>query len=165
MTPSAPLQELHAFYDSLPSGICLLSTDGREQILFASQGLLSLYACRTQEEFQALTGSRFRDMVDPEDYRPLEIVSHPSNDPLARTQGPIHPFLTFRIRTREGHYRRVEGILGKEDVPQLGTVWILSLISTSQKMLELKRDPALWGSIPSSRQPFAWAAGRNRRDS
>ena len=54
MTPSAPLQELHAFYDSLPSGICLLSTDGREQILFASQGLLSLYACRTQEEFQAL---------------------------------------------------------------------------------------------------------------
>lgn len=98
MTPSAPLQELHAFYDSLPSGICLLSTDGREQILFASQGLLSLYACRTQEEFQALTGSRFRDMVDPEDYRPLEIVSHPSNDPLARTQGPIHPFLTFRIR-------------------------------------------------------------------
>lgn len=141
MTPSAPLQELHAFYDSLPSGICLLSTDGREQILFASQGLLSLYACRTQEEFQALTGSRFRDMVDPEDYRPLEIVSHPSNDPLARTQGPIHPFLTFRIRTREGHYRRVEGILGKEDVPQLGTVWILSLISTSQKMLELKRDP------------------------
>ena len=141
MTPSAPLQELHAFYDSLPSGICLLSTDGREQILFASQGLLSLYACRTQEEFQALTGSRFRDMVDPEDYRPLEIVSHPSNNPLARTQGPIHPFLTFRIRTREGHYRRVEGILGKEDVPQLGTVWILSLISTSQKMLELKRDP------------------------
>ena len=35
----------------------------------------------------------------------------------------------------------MEGILGKEDVPQLGTVWILSLISTSQKMLELKRDP------------------------
>lgn len=35
----------------------------------------------------------------------------------------------------------MEGILGKADVPQLGNVWILSLISTSQKMLELKRDP------------------------
>lgn len=68
MNTPGKFQELHSFYDTLPSGICLFTTQGSEQILFVNPGFLSLYSCTTEEEFQVLTGGTFQGMVDPEDY-------------------------------------------------------------------------------------------------
>lgn len=140
MNTPGKFQELHSFYDTLPSGICLFTADGSEKVLFVNPGFLTLYSCTTEEEFQVLTGGTFQGMVDQEDYQSLEILGQKAAT-AQQEQGNDQIYLTFRIRTREGHFRRMEGTLAKGDLPQVGTVWIMNLVSSSQKMLVRKQDP------------------------
>lgn len=141
MNTPGKFQELHSFYDTLPSGICLFTTQGSEQILFVNPGFLSLYSCTTEEEFQFLTGGTFQGMVDPEDYQPLETLGQKAAAVSHQETGMTQIYLTFRIKTREGHFRRIEGTLSKGTLPQVGTVWIMNLVSSSQKVLVRKQDP------------------------
>lgn len=127
---NAVLEQFHTFYDNLSEGICLIRPDGDETILFANTALLDMYQCTRQDEFQALTGGRFRGMVDPADYHPL---------PQRSLDGET-AFLFFRIRTSLGHFRRLEGTLQKKTFPDLGTVWVLTLSSNLQKAAAMQQD-------------------------
>lgn len=123
------LEQFHTFYDNLPEGICLIRPDEEETILFANQGLLDIFQCARQDQFQEMTQGCFRGMVDPEDYHPL---------PRAPQKTPI--FVSFRIRTSLGHFRRLEGTLQQKTYPELGAVWILTLSSNLQKVSAMQQD-------------------------
>lgn len=130
MEQNAILEQFHTFYDNLPEGICLIRPDEEETILFANRGLLDIFQCPREDEFQSLTQGRFRGMVDPSDYHPL---------PRAE-QHPAPFFLSFRIRTSLGHFRRLDGTLQQKTYPGLGPVWILTLASNLQKISAMQQD-------------------------
>ncbi|MGN1389357.1 MAG: EAL domain-containing protein, partial [Bulleidia sp.] len=54
--------EFHKCYDVLKIGICIVRADVQETILFANQGLISMYDCSTEEEFLSLVSGRFAGM-------------------------------------------------------------------------------------------------------
>lgn len=54
--------EFHKCYDLLKTGICIVKADVQETVLFANQGLISMYDCKTEEEFLSFTAGRLSGM-------------------------------------------------------------------------------------------------------
>lgn len=55
-------EELHRSYDLLNVGICLVKADIEGTILFANQGLISMYDCASEEAFLSYTSGLFSGM-------------------------------------------------------------------------------------------------------
>ena len=47
-------------FDDLPEGICVITDNEKEEILFVNQSLLRMYKCRSREEFLSITGGTLR---------------------------------------------------------------------------------------------------------
>lgn len=124
-------------FDDLPEGICVIRDNGKEDILFANRSLIRMYKCHSAEEFLSFTGGTFRGMVELSDYRPLSEVDASS----ARKVGEDRYYVSFNCRTRDGHFRRLEGALAQSVLPKAGAVWILSLVPKKVISSLTLRDP------------------------
>ena len=120
MKESTPL-DFH--FDDLPEGICMIEDNEKEKILFANQALLHLYKCHSMEEFLSHTGGVLRGMVELSDYRPLSEVGLTG----AQSLGNDRFYVSFSCRTRDGHFRRMEGVLSRSVHEGTGAVWVLSI--------------------------------------
>lgn len=134
MKESAPF-DFH--FDDLPEGICVIRDIGKEDILFANRSLIRMYKCHSFEEFLSFTGGSFRGMVELSDYRPLSEVDSSS----ARKVGEGQYYVSFNCRTRDGHFRRLQGALAQSVLPKAGAVWILSLVPKKVISSLTLRDP------------------------
>lgn len=124
MKESTPL-DFH--FDDLPEGICVIEDNEKEKILFANQALLHLYKCRSMEEFLSHTGGVLRGMVELSDYRPLSEVGLTG----AQSLGNDRFYVSFSCRTRDGHFRRMEGVLSRSAREGTGAVWVLSVVPSN----------------------------------
>ncbi len=124
MKESTPL-DFH--FDDLPEGICVIEDNEKEKILFANQALLHLYKCHSMEEFLSHTGGVLRGMVELSDYRPLSEAGLSGIKPL----GNDRFYVSFSCRTRDGHFRRMEGVLSRSVREGTGAVWILSVVPSN----------------------------------
>lgn len=134
MKESAPF-DFH--FDDLPEGICVIRDNGKEDILFANRSLIRMYKCHSFEEFLSFTGGSFRGMVEISEYRPLSEVDASS----ARKVGEGQYYVSFNCRTRDGHFRRLQGALARSVLPKAGAVWTLSLIPGKVLSSLTLRDP------------------------
>lgn len=124
MKESTPL-DFH--FDDLPEGICVIEDNEKEKILFANQALLHLYKCHSMEEFLSHTGGVLRGMVELSDYRPLSEVGLTGVQSL----GNDRFYVSFSCRTRDGHFRRMEGVLSRSVREGTGAVWVLSVVPSN----------------------------------
>lgn len=124
MKESTPL-DFH--FDDLPEGICVIEDNEKEKILFANQALLHLYKCHSMEEFLSHTGGVLRGMVELSDYRPLSEVGLTG----AQSLGNDRFYVSFSCRTRDGHFRRMEGVLSRSVREGTGAVWVLSVVPSN----------------------------------
>lgn len=124
MKESTPL-DFH--FDDLPEGICVIEDNEKEKILFANQALLHLYKCHSMEEFLSHTGGVLRGMVELSDYRPLSEVGLTG----AQSLGNDRFYVSFSCRTRDGHFRRMEGVLFRSVREGTGAVWVLSVVPSN----------------------------------
>lgn len=124
MKESTPL-DFH--FDDLPEGICVIEDNEKEKILFANQALLHLYKCHSMEEFLSHTGGVLRGMVELSDYRPLSEVGLTG----AQSLGNDRFYVSFSCRTRDGHFRRMEGVLSRSVREGAGAVWVLSVVPSN----------------------------------
>lgn len=124
MKESTPL-DFH--FDDLPEGICVIEDNEKEKILFANQALLHLYKCHSMEEFLSHTGGVLRGMVELSDYRPLSEAGLSGIKPL----GNDRFYVSFSCRTRDGHFRRMEGVLSRSVREGTGAVWVLSVVPSN----------------------------------
>lgn len=124
MKESTPL-DFH--FDDLPEGICVIEDNEKEKILFANQALLHLYKCHSMEEFLSHTGGVLRGMVELSDYRPLSEAGLSGIKPL----GNDRFYVSFSCRTRDGHFRRMEGVLSRSVREGIGAVWVLSVVPSN----------------------------------
>ena len=124
MKESTPL-DFH--FDDLPEGICMIEDNEKEKILFANQALLHLYKCHSMEDFLSHTGGVLRGMVELSDYRPLSEVGLTG----AQSLGNDRFYVSFSCRTRDGHFRRMEGVLSRSVREGTRAVWVLSVVPSN----------------------------------
>ena len=56
------LGEKHRCYDLLQAGICVISADDQEEVLFANQSVLEMYECSSWDEFHELVHGTWTGM-------------------------------------------------------------------------------------------------------
>ena len=103
--------------DGLPCGICLVSMDDEEKVLYANRSFLHLMGFSSMEELFSQRGSSFKELVD-EGYVPL-----------GRRCGAEERSGTFyfRLKTPSGSVP-VKGTAGVYEDEEKGRAWCLSCI-------------------------------------
>lgn len=106
-----------------PGGLCLVSRDGEERLLYANEKILS---CTGYAGAEAMIKAHpfFRELVLADDYHPLsEIFARNGEAPVT----PLH----FRMASAGGGLVQVDGILSApEDLYEGKSCWCLHLVRT-----------------------------------
>lgn len=122
-----------------PGGIVLVSMDAEEKILVVNQGICRFYQCASKQEFLDYTGGLYRGMMSSDEYVPLRDLyqRHEEQDKDNADSPWIYHFL---MQTKEGHFRRLEGLLSPLEHPQLGRVWSIHFIQSQTREEALETD-------------------------
>lgn len=125
-------QQYHTFYDKLDFGICFLSVDPQERILFANAKLLQLYDCPDESSFMHLTGGHFQGM---------RIEEESSASSLSGILGEVQTTssFTYTYRTLVGHFRMAEAFLTHSGLDG-HQVFILQVLSSEMLSHALQAD-------------------------
>lgn len=117
MTSTFQTEDYHRLYDILKVGVCMVSQDADETILFANQAILDFYGCADEAAFLELTGGRFTGMQLNQD------VS------LAKTAGDQQHFsLHFSYMNARRHIREAEATISRA-VLQDRPVYIVQMVT------------------------------------
>lgn len=112
----------HEDFDLIDSGVCFVLADGTERIVFANEKVASLYECENSETFLKFCSSRYMNMMEDEDYKPLAEMAN---------RNPEHIPISFNYQTKNGHFRKAEGIGSLKETP-FGQTFVLLLFSAEQ---------------------------------
>ena len=66
------LEQVREVSAGMPGGFFIYIADEKEELIYFNDVVLSIYGCRTKEEFLTLTGGTFRGMVYPDDYEKVD---------------------------------------------------------------------------------------------
>lgn len=117
MTSTFQTEDYHRLYDILKVGVCMVSQDGDETILFANQAILDFYGCADETAFFELTGGRFTGMQLNQDAS------------LAKTAGDQQHFsLHFSYMNARRHIREAEATISRA-VLQDRPVYIVQMVT------------------------------------
>ncbi len=88
----------------LPGGFFIYEAEGEETLLFADANVITLYGCKTFEEFKDYVGGSFKGMVHPEDLYKIE------NQIQAQTVfgDKRHDYVRYRILAKDGSTKYIE---------------------------------------------------------
>ena len=119
-----------------PGGVALVSKDAEEKILAVNDKLCAMYQCASKEEFLSFIGGTYHGMIRPNDYIPLaEMYARRSQD----VEGAPWIYHVL-MRTKEGHFRRIEVLLSSYEGSQFGSVWSLHIIQSRIREESLETD-------------------------
>lgn len=109
--------------NNLPVAFMIYRADDTEEILIASETLLTICGCSSFDEFIAYTGGSFRGFVYPEDVDQVEQSIE------AQIQGNKREIdeVDYRIRTRDGRIRRIRDLGRLIHDPGLGDLFYVAL--------------------------------------
>lgn len=82
----------HEDFDLIDSGVCFVLADGTERIVFANEKVASLYECENSETFLKFCSSRYMNMMEDEDYKPLAEMAN---------RNPEHIPISFNYQTKK----------------------------------------------------------------
>lgn len=121
----AQCQEL---YDLIEAGVLIVRADGSGRIVFANGRAASLYGCEDERDLMRLCSSSFRGLMEGEDYRALleSSGSHPERFAFS-----------YCYQTKQGHFRKAEGVGSLKDTP-FGSAYVILLFSAEQLSSDLK---------------------------
>lgn len=139
-----------------PGGVVLISKDAEEKILAVNDKVCTMYQCASKEEFLALTGGTYRGMMKADAYVPLaEMYARRAKD--VEDDPKLYHFL---VRSKEGHFRRLEVLLSPIEDPQYGPVWSLHIIPNRirEEALETDHITGLIGRYAFYKRALAVAA-------
>lgn len=97
-------RRLRTFLDEIPGGFFIYRADGDEEIIYANHALLTIFGCKTHDEFKKLTGKSFRGIVHPDDY---ERVERDIINQISQSDENIDT-VEYRIIRKDGYVRWLE---------------------------------------------------------
>ncbi|MCM1386879.1 MAG: GNAT family N-acetyltransferase [Bacillus sp. (in: Bacteria)] len=98
------LEQIRPFMDGMPGGFFIYHADGAEELIYANQAMLRIFACDTMEEFKELTGNSFRGIVHPDDLDEIELSI---KEQIAHNQYDMD-YVEYRIIRKDGEIRWIE---------------------------------------------------------
>ena len=123
----------------MPGGFFIYKTRDDEKLLYANDVVLSMYGCKTLDEFKELTGYTFKGMVHPEDY---EAVSLSIDEQIQRDDHKID-YVEYRIICKDGQIRWVDDRGRYTDTEAYGGIYYVLISDITEKhekaVLEEKR--------------------------
>lgn len=122
------------YLDDFPGGVCLVSRDKEERILAVNEELLRIFECASEEDFLDFSNGHFRGLMAAADYHPVSEM-YGSQD-----RDGNYNFYGFPSVDREGHFLRIEGIIGPAEDEKMGPVWVLGLVRSDVRHRALERD-------------------------
>ncbi|MGN0955306.1 EAL domain-containing protein [Dialister sp.] len=111
-----------AVVEGLPCGICFVSMDDEERVLYANRAFLNIMGASSFQELVSWRGNSFEAFTGVK-YIPLR----------QRYEAVGEASFHFFLRSRDGEAFSAEGMVGKEEVASLGKVWCLSCIRCRKK--------------------------------
>lgn len=130
--------ELMCFVEEMPGGFLIYQADGKEEILYANQGLLRLFRCGDLREFQELTGNSFRGLVHPED---LAAVEESIWQQVASSRFDLD-YVEYRIIRKDGAVRWVEDYGHFVRSKTGGDIFYVFLVDATEKIDRQKEEKA-----------------------
>lgn len=124
-------EKLHKYYDGLAGGVCLISADRSEKILFINDKVPGMYACADEAQFMELCGGTFRGMIERSDY--LTLMD------LEIRQGEFK-MISFHYQNRDQHFRYVEGPVSRIQMENGQAVILLQFFPASEIRANRKTD-------------------------
>lgn len=109
--------------NNLPVAFMIYRADDTEEILIASETLLTMCGCSSFDEFVAYTGGSFRGFVYPED---VDQVEQSIEAQIQSNKREIDE-VDYRIRTRDGRIRRIRDLGRLIHDPGLGDLFYVAL--------------------------------------
>lgn len=109
-------------FDLIEGGVCFVLADGSERIVFANKKIAALYECDTVEMFMQFCSANYRNLMEEEDYKPLSALGNGHLN---------HIPISFDYKTKNGHFRRAQGIGTLKDT-RFGKAYVLLLFSVEQ---------------------------------
>ena len=96
---------LHDISQHLPGAFLIYKADrANDELLFANQEMIRFVGCADLEDFLAFTGSRFRNLIHPDEREAVERSIWAQQD--AHRDGS-NDYVSFRLRTKDGIRRQV----------------------------------------------------------
>lgn len=131
-------REIMDFMEEMPGGFLICQADGKEEIIYANQGLLRLFRCGDLKEFRELTGNSFRGLVHPED---LDAVEESIRQRAASSRFDLD-YVEYRIIRKDGAVRRVEDYGHFVRSKTVGDVFCVFLVDATEKIDRQKEENA-----------------------
>lgn len=103
----------------LKGGYLIYENSESERILYASDELISMFACSSFDEFKEYTGNSFRGIVYSED---LERVEYQIKEQIA-VSNDKYDFVSYRIKRKDNQIRLVEDMGHLEKTANYGDVF------------------------------------------
>ncbi|MGN0954017.1 EAL domain-containing protein [Dialister sp.] len=122
------------YLDDFPGGVCLVSRDREERILAVNDELLRIFGCDSEEDFLHFTGGHFRGLMAAADYHSVAEMYG------GEERNANYNFYGFPSFDRDGHFQRIEGIIGTAEDAKLGPMWVLGLVKSDARHRALERD-------------------------
>ncbi len=91
------LDELQQLLECMPGGVVVYRRVG-EEILTINQAMIRIMGCRTREEFDTLTGGRFKGIVHPDDWERVQI----SIEGQLRQSSKKYDYVEYRVLRQDG---------------------------------------------------------------
>lgn len=135
----AAMNRLHEAYDILPEGICIFADSPEERLIFLNQGALQLFQCGSLADLREKRGDTFASLVRQEDYEPL--ASLESRWGRREEEDVPQRYFTLECVTAEGHMRAFDASLNRMEIPELGRLLILTLVSQAMRQAAYEIDP------------------------
>ncbi len=132
-------EQVRHFADEMPGGFFIYRADGNEDILYANDAMLRIFACDTMEEFREWTGNSFRGIVHPDD---LDAVEESIVEQIRNSQFDLD-YVEYRIIRRDGEVRWVDDY-GHFVDNGVGGIFYVFIGDATEKKNRLKAERLAW---------------------
>jgi len=120
--------ELIRFMEEMPGGF-LIYRAGSEEIIYANEGLLRIFQCKTMEEFRQHTGNTFRGVVYPED---LDAVERSIQEQIDGNHLNLD-YVEYRILRKDGTVGWIEDYGHFVHSEIVGDIFYVFLVDATEK--------------------------------
>lgn len=124
------LPSIKELADKIPGGFFIYKAHGQQELIYANNAMVRIFACDTMEEFLELVGNSFQGIVHPEDYGKVESsiwdqITHSSYD---------LDYVEYRILRKDGSVRWVEDYGHFRKTENYGDVFYVFIEDATERM-------------------------------
>ena len=123
----------------MPGGFFVYRAEEPTELLYANEAVFTIFGCRDEAEFRALTGYTFRGMLHPEDY---PAVSASIEKQISVSTARMD-YVEYRILRKDGAVRWVDDYGHFTETAAYGGVYYVFISDITEKREQMQSDLAI----------------------